>query len=34
MIIVIILVMVITIITKIELMIIHVLLGPWIVVEK
>ena len=34
MIIVIILVMVITIITKIELMIMHVLLGPWIVIEK
>ena len=34
MIIVIILVMVITIITKVELMIIHVLLGPWIVIEK
>ena len=34
MIIVIILVMVITVITKIELMIIHVLLGPWIVIEK
>ena len=34
MIIVIILVMVITIITKIEQMIIHVLLGPWIVIEK